>query len=100
MRYNNRKHMYDEERHMCMCKDMITCCSWSVSLATDSNSAVLHFDSLNKLDLSWPCEPVAVQSLTQSLSKIQWDPLFRLFACSMFLEKSAHIPKEFHNRVC
>ena len=62
-------------------KIWITCWSWSVLLATDSYSTVLHFDSLNKPDLSWPYGPVAVQSLTQSLSKIQWDPLFRLFAC-------------------
>ena len=55
------------------------------NMAIDSNSTVLHFDSLNKPDLSWPFGPVAVQSLTQSLSKIQWDPLFRLFACSYAL---------------
>ena len=35
---------------MCMCKGWITCYSWSVLLATDSNSTVLHFDSLKKLD--------------------------------------------------
>ena len=59
----------------------ITCWSWAVLLATDSNSTVLHFDSLSKADLSWPCGSVVVQCLTQSLTKIQWDPLLRLFAC-------------------
>ena len=32
-------------------KTWITCLSWSFLLATDSNSTVLHFDSLNKLDV-------------------------------------------------
>ena len=67
-------------------------------LTTHSNSTVLHFDSLNKPDLSWPCGPVAVQSLTQSLSKIQWDPLFRLFACYYalcFLRNRHTYPKSF-----
>ena len=36
---------------LCACvKTWITCRSESVLLATDSNSTVLHFDSLNKLD--------------------------------------------------
>ena len=57
---------------LCACvKKWITCWSWSVLLATDSNSTVLHFDSLNKPDLSWACGPVAVQSLTQSLAIAQ-----------------------------
>ena len=44
---------------LCACvKTWITCWSWSVLLATDSNSTVLHFDSLNKPDLSWPYGPV------------------------------------------
>ena len=84
---------------LCACvKTWITCWSWSVLLATDSNSTVLHFDSLNKPDLSWPCGPVAVQSLTQSLSKIQWDPLFRLFACYYalcFFRNQHTYPKSF-----
>ena len=79
-------------------KTWITCWSWSVWLTTDLNSTVLHFDSRNKPDLSWPCGPVAVQSLTQSLSKIQWDPLFRLFACYYalcFLRNQHTYPKSF-----
>ena len=84
---------------VCACvKTWTTCWSWSVLLATHSNSTVLHFDSLSKPDLSWPCGPVAVQSLTQSLSKIQWDPLFRLFACCYvlcFLRNQHTYPKSF-----
>ena len=79
-------------------KAWITCWSWSVLLATDSNSTVLHFDSLNKPSLSWPCGPVAVQSLTQSLSTILWDPFFRLFACycALCFFRNQHIyPKSF-----
>ena len=79
---------------VCACvKTWITYWSWSVLLATDSNSTVLHFDSLNKPDLSWPCGTVAVQSLTKSLSKIQWAPLFRyLHAIMLYIpwEISTH----------
>ena len=87
------KYMYDEER--LMCKDMVHMLIM-VCLA-DSNSTVLHFDSLNKPDLN-SCGPVAVQSLAQSLSKIQWDPLFRLFACYYalcFLRNQHTYPKSF-----
>ena len=35
---------------MCMCKDMDHMLIIVFLLATDSNSTVLHFDSLNKLD--------------------------------------------------
>ena len=38
-------------------KTWITRWSWSVLLATDSNSTVLHFDSLNKPDLSCSAGP-------------------------------------------
>ena len=93
-----RKYMYDGERPICTCKDMITCWSWSVLPATDSNSTVLHFDSLNKPDLSWPYGPVAVLSLTQSLSKILWDPLFRSFTwyyALCFLRNQHTYPESF-----
>ena len=84
---------------LCACaKTWITCWSWSVLLATDTNSTILHFDSINKPNLSWPCGPVAVQSLTQSPSKILWDPFFGLFACYYalcFFRNQHTYPKSF-----
>ena len=84
---------------LCTCvKTWITCWSWSVLLATDYNNTILHFDSLNKPDLSWPCGLLAVLSLTQSLFRIQWVSLFRSLACYYvlcFLRNQHTYPKNF-----
>ena len=81
-----RKYMYGEERpyrHACV-KTWITCWSWSVLLATDSNSTVLHFDSLNNLMHEQKCHSVNLSSINMEVTVLKtkkW--IVRIFWCSI-----------------